>query len=131
MKPKDALVYGIILVVLGVSLYVLSGVVVTVYTVTSDSYWTYYEFQHNTHYEYQCWTLGVTPICALFYYFTTGGAVALSFVGAVMMAVSLHRLIEGSGRLPPHAAPMVSCSKCGTINPSTSKYCSECAAKLA
>lgn len=94
MKAKDALFYGIILVVLGASLYAFSGVVVTVYTVSSDSYWTYYEFQHNAHYEYQCGGLGVSPLCTFFYYFARGGAAALSFAGAVMMAVSFYRLIE-------------------------------------
>jgi hypothetical protein len=94
MKAKDGLLYGIILVALGVVLYGFSGVVVTVYTVTADSYWTYYEFQHNTHFEYQCLELGVSPLCTFFYYFTQGGAAALSFAGAVMMAVSFYRLIE-------------------------------------
>jgi hypothetical protein len=131
MKAKDALFYGIMLVVLGASLYVLSGVFVTVYTVSSDSYWTYYEFQHNTHYEYQCWTLGVTPTCALFYYFARGGAGALSFSGAVMMAVSLYRLIEGPRTLFPTPSTLGLCPKCGTINPLSGKYCSECATKLA
>jgi len=131
MKAKDALFYGVILVVLGAALYVLSGALVTVYTVSSDSYWTYYEFQHNTHYEYQCWTLGVTPICKLFYYLATSGAGVLSFVGAVMTAVSFYRLIEGPRTLPPPPAPPRLCPKCGTVNPPISKYCSECAAKLA
>lgn len=85
---------GIFLVLAGVLLYASSGVVVTVYIVTADSYWTYYEFQHNTHYEYQCVGLGVTPVCTFFFYFARGGAAVLSFVGAVMMAVSLGRLIE-------------------------------------
>ena len=96
MEPREALVLGIFLLLAGVFLYASSGVVVTVYTVTADSYWTYYEFQHNTHYEYQCWTLGVTPICRLFYFLATGGAGVLSFVGAVMMAVSFHRVIVAS-----------------------------------
>ena len=85
---------GMLLLVAGGFLYALSGVVVTVYTVTSDSYWTYYEFQHNTHYEYQCGRLGVSPLCTFFYYFARGGAGALSFAGAIMVAVSLYRLIE-------------------------------------
>jgi len=96
MKPSHGLFYGIILISLGVILYAFSGVVVSVYTITADSYWTYYEFQHNTHYEYQCLELGVTPLCTFFYYFTQGGAAALSFAGAIMVAVSLYRLIEAS-----------------------------------
>jgi hypothetical protein len=40
--------------------------------------------------------LGVSPLCTFFYYFGYGGAGALSFAGAVMMAVSLYRLIEAS-----------------------------------
>ncbi|MGB9022753.1 MAG: hypothetical protein WCC94_04875 [Candidatus Bathyarchaeia archaeon] len=96
MKPREALLVGIGLLLLGAFLYAFSGVVVTVYTVSSDSYWTYYEFQHNTHCEYQCMGIGVSPLCTFFYYFTYGGAGALSFAGAVMMAVSLYRLIEGS-----------------------------------
>ena len=94
MKAREGLLLGILLLVVGVFLYAFSGVVVTVYTVASDSYWTYYEFQHNTHYEYQCRILGVSPLCTFFYYFTRGAAGVLSFAGAVMMAVSLHRLIE-------------------------------------
>jgi hypothetical protein len=42
--------------------------------------------------------LGVTPLCTFFYYFTQGGAAALSFAGAIMVAVSLYRLIEASQR---------------------------------
>jgi hypothetical protein len=94
MKAPEALVLGILLLLAGVFLYALSGVVVTVYTVSSDSYWTYYEFQHDTHYEYQCRTIGVSPLCTFFYYFARGGAGALSFAGAIMIAVSLYRLIE-------------------------------------
>ena len=96
MEPRKALVLGIFLVLAGVLLYASSGVVVTVYIVTADSYWTYYEFQHNTHYEYQCVGLGVSPLCTFLYYFAYGGAGALCFAGAVMIAVSLYRLIEGS-----------------------------------
>jgi hypothetical protein len=94
MKAREALVLGILLLLAGVFLYAFSGVVVTVYTVTSDSYWTYYEFQHNTHHEYQCLGLGVSPLCTFFHYFAYGGAGVLSFVGAVMIAVSLYRFIE-------------------------------------
>lgn len=85
---------GIFLLLAGVFLYAFSGVVVTVYTVSSDSYWTYYEFQHNAHREYQCVLLGTGPICAFFYYLTRAGAGALSFVGVPMIVVSLHRFIE-------------------------------------
>ena len=95
MKAREALVLGILLLLAGAFLYAFSGAVVTVYTITSDSYWTYYEFQHNTHYEYQCGGLGVGPLCAFFYYFARGGAGVVSFAGAVMMAVSFCRLIEG------------------------------------
>lgn len=131
MKPRKALVLGILLLLAGALLYAFSGVVVTVYTVCSDSYWTYYEFQHNIHYEYQCGRLGTSPLCTFFYYFTYGGAAALSFAGAAMMAVSFYRLIEGPRTLPPSPAPLGLCPKCGTFNPPTSKYCSECATKLA
>ena len=105
MKPNDGLLYGIIVIVLGLVLYASSGVVVTVYTVTSDSYWTYYEFQHNTHYEYQCRGLGVSPLCTFFYFLAYGGAGALSFTGAVMMAVSFYRLIECRRASPPPPSP--------------------------
>ena len=37
MKARDGLLYGIILVALGVVLYGFSGVVVTVYSVAADS----------------------------------------------------------------------------------------------
>jgi len=131
MKPNDGLLCGIILIALGVTLYASSGFVVTVYTITSDSYWTYYEFQHSTHYEYQCRGLGVAPFCAFIYFFAYGGAAALSFAGAVMTAVSLHRLIERPQTSPRPAAALGSCPKCGTMNPPTSKYRSECATKLA
>ena len=131
MKAKNALFYGIILVVLGASLYVFSGFVVTVYTVSSGSYWTYYEYQYATHYEYQCGGLGVSPPCTFFYHFAHAGAAVLFFAGAVMMAVSFYRLIEGPRTLPPPPAPLGSCPKCGTIYPPTGKYCSECATKLA
>ena len=96
MKPRKALFAGIGLLLLGAFLYAFSGAVVTVYTVSADSYWTYYEFQHNTHYEYQCAELGVSPLCTFLYYFAHGGAGALFIGGAVMTAVSLYRLIEGS-----------------------------------
>jgi hypothetical protein len=130
MKAKDALFCGIILVVLGASLYVLSSVVATVYTVSSGSYWTYYEYQYATHYEYQCLGLGVSPLCTFFYHFAHAGAGVLSFAGAVMIAVAFYRLIESGRTLPPPHAPLVSCPRCGTVNPTGSKYCSECAAKL-
>jgi hypothetical protein len=94
MKAREALVLGILLLLAGALFYAFSGVVVTVYTVASDSYWTYYEFQHNAHYEYQCGGLGVSPLCTFFYYFARGAAGVLSFAGAIMVAVSLYRLIE-------------------------------------
>lgn len=131
MKASDALYFGILLLLLGAFLYAISGVVVTVYTVSSGSYWTYYEYQYATHYEYQCGGLGVSPLCTFFYYFAYGGAGALFFAGAVMIAVSFYRLIEGPRTLPPTPAPLGLCPKCGTINPPISKYCSECATKLA
>lgn len=105
MEPRETLVLGIFALLAGVFLYAFSGVVVTVYTVTADSYWTYYEFQHNTHYEYQCLGLGVTPLCTFFFYFARGSAAVLCFAGAVMMAVSLYRLIEGQ-RGPASATMM-------------------------
>jgi hypothetical protein len=40
--------------------------------------------------------LGVSPLCTFLYYFAYGGAGALCFAGAVMIAVSLYRIIEGS-----------------------------------
>lgn len=102
LKAREALVLGILLLLAGAFLFGFSGVVVTVYTVTSDSYWTYYEFQHNTHHEYQCVGLGVSPLCTFYYYFAYGGAAALSFAGAIMVAVSLYRLIEA-----PHVDSLV------------------------
>jgi hypothetical protein len=133
MKARKALVLGILLLLAGAFLYAFSGVVVTVYAVSSGSYWTYYEYQYATHNEYQCThiLLGTGPLCTFFYYFAYGGAGALSFAGAVMIAVSLYRLIERPRTLPLPPAPMVLCPKCGTINPPTSKYCNECATKLA
>jgi hypothetical protein len=94
MKAKETLLLGILLLVTGVFLYALSGVVVTAYTVWSDSYWTYYEFQHNIHQEYQCMALGTGPLCTFLHYFGYGGAGALSLAGAVVVAVSLYKLIE-------------------------------------
>ena len=38
--------------------------------------------------------LGVSSFCTFYYYFAYGGAAALSFAGAVMIAISLHRLVE-------------------------------------
>ena len=98
-EPRKALVLGIILLLAGVFLYASSGALVTVYTVTGDSYWTYYEFQHNTHYEYQCVGLGVNLFCTFFFYLTYAGAICLSSAGMVLMAVSLNKLI-GARRLP-------------------------------
>jgi hypothetical protein len=95
MRPRPTLFVGIGLLLLGSFLYALSSVFVNVYTVSSGSYWTYYEYQYATHSEYQCVVLGVGPLCTFFYYFAYGGAVVLYLTGAVMMAVSLHRLIEG------------------------------------
>jgi hypothetical protein len=94
MKPREGLFVGIGLLLLGVFLYAFSGVVVTVYTVSSGSYWTYYEYQYATHSEYQCVGLGVSPLCTFSYYLACGGAIALSLAGVVMMAISLHRFIE-------------------------------------
>jgi len=95
MRPREALFTGVILLLLGALLYAFSGVVVTVYTVSSGSYWTYYEYQYATHSEYQCVGLGVSPLCTFLYYFAYGGVAALSLAGAAMMALSLYRLIEG------------------------------------
>jgi len=94
MRPRLTLFVGIGLLLLGAFLYALSNVAVTVYTISSGSYWTYYEYQYATHSEYQCVGLGVGPLCAFFYYFAYGGAVALYLAGVVLMAVSLYRLIE-------------------------------------
>lgn len=94
MKARKALLLGILLLVAGAFLYGSSGVVINVYTVSSGSYWTYYEYQYATHNEYQCRGIGVSLLCTFFYYFTYGGAAALSLAGAVMMTVSLYRLIE-------------------------------------
>jgi hypothetical protein len=94
MKPREALFAGIGLLLLGAFLYAFLGVVVTVYTVSSGSYWTYYEYQYATHSEYQCMGLGVSPLCTFSYYLAYGGAIALSLAGVVMMAVSLYRFIE-------------------------------------
>ena len=96
MKPQQALLVGIGLILLGVFLYAFSGVLVSVYTVSSGSYWTYYEYQYATHSEYQWVGLGVSPVCTFLYSFVCGAAVALTIAGAVVMAVSLHRLIEAS-----------------------------------
>jgi hypothetical protein len=95
MRPRLTLIVGIGLILLGSFLYALSSVFVTIYTVSSGSYWTYYEYQYTTHSEYQCVGLGTGTLCTFFYCFAYGGAVALYLTGAVMMAVSLHRLIEG------------------------------------
>jgi len=132
MKAREALVLGILVLLAGAFLYALSGVAVTVYTVSSGSYWTYYEYQYATHNEYQCThiLLGTGPLCAFFYYLAYGGAGALSFAGAAMIAVSFYRLIECPRTLPFPLA-LGSCPKCGTINPPTSKYCNKCATKLA
>jgi hypothetical protein len=101
MKAREALVLGILLLSAGAFLYALSDTIVTVYVVTSDSYWTYYEFQHNARCEYQCLGLGVSPLCAFLYYFARSGAAVLFFAGAAAVAVSLYKLIEaprvGSG----------------------------------
>jgi len=131
MKAREALVLGILLLLAGAFLYAFSGVVITVYTVWSDSYWTYYEFQHNIHNEYQCQGgLGVSSLCTFLYYFAYGGAGALSFAGAAIVAVSFYRLIEGPRALPHSPSPLRLCPKSRTFNPLTSKYCSECATKL-
>jgi hypothetical protein len=95
MRPKLTLFVGIGLLILGAFLYTSSNIVVTVYDISSGSYWTYYEYQYATHPEYQCMELGVGPLCALFYHFTYAFAVALYLAGAVTMAVSLYRLTEG------------------------------------
>jgi len=94
MKAREALLLGILLLVTGAFLFAFSSVIVTVYTISSGSYWTYYEYQYATHNEYQCAGIGVSPLCTFFYYIAYGGAAALSLAGAVMMAVSLYRLIE-------------------------------------
>jgi hypothetical protein len=80
MKPREALFAGIGLLLLGAFLYAFLGVVVTVYTVSSGSYWTYYEYQYATHSEYQCMGLGVSSLCTFSYYLAYGGAIALSGV---------------------------------------------------
>ena len=130
MQAREGLVLGILLLLTAAILYAFSGAVVTVYTVWSDSYWTYYEFQHNIHQEYQCGRLGTGPLCTFFYYLTRGGAGALSLAGVATVAVSFYRVIEGPRTLPASAAPLGSCPKCGTPSPSTGKHCSECATNL-
>ena len=99
MKAREALLLGILLLVAGAFLYALSGVLVTAYTVWSDSYWTYYEFQHNIHQEFQCAGLGTSSLCTFLYYFGYGGAGALSVSGAVMVAVSVYGLVEPPRRI--------------------------------
>jgi len=131
MKAREALVLGIVLLLSGAFLYALSGVVVNVYTVSSGSYWTYYEYQYATHSEYQCVGLGVSPLCTFFYSFAIGGAGALWIAGAAMMAVSFYRLIGDPRIQLTHPTHRELCRKCGAIEPLASKYCSECATKLA
>jgi hypothetical protein len=125
IKDSDALSLGIVLLLAGAFLYALSGVAITVYTASSVS-----SSSVSTYNYYGCGRLGFGPLCTFLYYMANGGAGLLSFVGAIMVTVSLYRLIIPTRVSAPPAPPLGLCPKCGTTNPPTSKYCSECATKL-
>jgi hypothetical protein len=126
MRDSDALLYGIVLLLAGAFLYAFSGVVITVYQ--ASSVWSNGSLSIYNY--YGCGRFGFGPWCTFSYYFVYGGAGLLSFVGAIMVAVSLYRIIEPA-RVSALPAPRLGlCPKCGTMNPPTSKYCSECATKL-
>lgn len=129
LKASDGLTLGALLLVLAAFLFVLQGVLVHVTTISAPL--TAGGLVYEASYQYKCGTLS-TDQCALIYNAMTGAASILSFMGAVLVAVSLFRLTEAphvSG-LPPPPPRLGLCPKCGAMNSPTSKYCSECATKL-
>lgn len=128
MKAKDTLLFGLLLLALAVFLY-------TIYIGSTESYAV-----TDCQTAYHCKTYNVIECkffglqggqCTFYSYLMYGACGVVSFVGTVLVAVSLYRIIEGPrvSALPPPRLGV--CSKCGTMNPPTSKYCSECATKLA
>ena len=128
MKPKDALVYGLVLLVLAAALYAIYFVSTEAYSVTDCE--SSYHCKMNSVVE--CKFFGVQGRQCFYSYIMYGACGVLSFVGVVMVAVSVYRIIEGPrvSALPPPPPPTRLCPKCGTMNPLTSMYCSECATKL-
>jgi hypothetical protein len=125
MRPRDALNLGVLLLLAGTLMYVFSSVGVRVVTISSGSAYSF-----TTYNEYECGRFGRSSWCVIFVNTMYGGAGLLTFVGAILVGVSLYRLVEA-----PHAAavpppPLGSCPRCGMNNPPKSKYCSECATKL-
>jgi hypothetical protein len=129
MKPRDALVYGLVLLALVAVLYTVYIGSTEVYTVT-DCESSYHCRTYNV---LECKFFGLRGgQCTFYSYIMYGACGVLSFVGAVTVAVSLYRIVEGPrvSALPPPPPPLGLCPKCGAINPPTSKFCNECAAAL-
>ncbi len=110
---------------MGALLYIVSGAIVTVYTMSSGS-----STSVTTWTQYNCGRFGASIWCTIFSYATYGAAGLLSFVGAIMVTVSLYRSIGAPAGLPPAPPRLGLCPKCGAMNPPTSKYCNECGTRL-
>ena len=130
MKPRDALVYRLVLLVVAAVLYTIYMVSTEGYAFTDCGGGPYYCKTYNA---IQCKFFGLQGgQCTFYSYLMYGACGVFSFVGAVTVAVSLYRIIEGPtvSALPPPPPRLGLCPKCGTMNPPTSKCCSQCATKL-
>jgi hypothetical protein len=129
MNAKDTLFYGLVLLALAAVFYAIYIGSTEGYAVT-DCQSAYHCKTYN---QVECKFFGLQGgQCTFYSYLMYGACGVLSFMGAVMVAVSLYRIIEGPSvsALPPPPPRPGLCPKCGTMNPPTSKYCSECATKL-
>ena len=102
MKPRDALVYGLVLLVLAAALYAICIVSTEAYGVTDCE--SAYHCKRNSVIE--CKFFGLQGGQCFYSYLMYGACGVLSFVGAVTVAVSLYRIIEGPrvSALPAYTA---------------------------
>jgi len=127
MKARDTLFYGLILVVLAAVLYTIHIAGTEVHSVTDCTS----AYHCETYSQIECKFFGLKGgQCTMYSYLMYGACGVVSFVGAVTVAVSLYRLIEAP-RVSALPSPPGLCPKCGAMNPPTSKFCNECATKLA
>ena len=133
MKPRDALVCGLALLIVAAVLYTIYTSSTEVYSDTNCDVPLGYSYSHClTHNVVECKSFGVRggDQCTFYAYIMYGACGVLSFVGVVMVAVSLYRIIERPMVSALPAPPLGLCPKCGAMNPPTSKFCNECATKL-
>ena len=130
MNAKIALFFGLVLLAFAAVFYAIYIDSTEAYVVTDCKTVN----SCKTYNQIECKFSGLQGRqCTFYIYLMYGACGVLSFVGVVMVAVSFYRIIEGPrvSTLPPPPPRLGLCSKCGTMNPPTSKYCSECATKVA